>query len=1031
MSNAKAVMMYDITNSKFWKDQIEHVIALIGSSMAAMLIGVPYDKIIKNNAARRYQAVKNNPHLVTKAAKAKNVVNGRVFSFAMAAKDVGRGALYLLGSHPVARIVHFTAFLFMDPVIRPMAKPMVKHMKAEDAYDALNEIRTELPKKRKLLADKVYFDRRVLDIYEGKEAWYKRYSNLGDYQEKAATYWLFKDYYDAKSGYRAKQTEALAMSHGRWKEFLQKFMVNSEVAQALYSGLEEELFYAQELYENNKDFQKGMIKPEISNLLNFSTYSKLPADTKNTVIQLFDTEIENPSKAYAFDEANLAAWQTDLYETDLKAYDAGGLVKHLKTDYNGNTHVIWMRNGLAEKMLFNMVFGKGLDEDHFEAVDGHFPKFHAPRVIRELPYGPKDTQFMKLDEKHAFAMENGDAEKKGVSYTYFHPLTKIKFLDPDDSKYKNIIQLIYDRALPETKLGSKDYTNPNSIDLWMEKHILCKQDKSIEEIAEEGAIKNKNCSDDSIREAYNTYKELFAKFIRDRGADVLSRTSHQSESGFSQAMLSSKELFRYFPMLWISRALADANPSLQEVRQSHINSNEEQYKAFEAADFSRLQTGNENPYISLLEDIVAASGFLQTALPSPADYDQYYAGSYHKRASQLQAKSYQKYLQDATHLLMTHYLDALTAKDSKVFMKKQGEYTRLVDEIEQTYNKAMCYLHDRPVELATQPKTSGVVQVNVGSNGGRFYRLYNPAKDTYTYTKIGKNAFCDFDQIQHQINLSHEIPSDAQQIAEDEETVDLSQWVRWFQTDGKEALSPEEADLKTLRAYFGLGENDHAALAEKIMDAVMIDEKDQLTAEDLSNRHKMEQKMAEYLELSHDIEEETRGELGDMNLMEEMDPNLQQVLAQAQNIEASKIKVVRTTKIVPTVSLRTAIASKSVDMLRKIMAEEAPQYQSYMMDLYDYAPNSYDQIGTKLCELRVKTVNVYRASTEKEDALAFPEESVCNSDYKDLLWVSDKDSAEWKNRKLDNTLKEAKYNGHKYADGFWEWLMNSWKKLYE
>lgn len=1028
-ASAKEVMMYDLTNSKFWKDQVEHVIALIGSSMAAMAIGVPYDKIVKNTAARRYQAVKNNPHLASKAAKAKNVVNGKVFTLAIGAKDIGRGALYLLGSHPVARVVHFTAFLFMDPIVRPMAGPMVKHWKAEDAYDSLNFIREELPQKRKALSDLVYLDRRVLDIYEGRESWYQRYFNAGDYQERAEIYWKFKDYYDAKTGYRSKQLEPLMMSHGRWKEFLQKFMLSSDIAGTMYGELEHKLLLAQEDHAAGF-FPDGAIKPEVSNLLNFSTYSVLPKDTKKMVFDLMLSNVMSTERKYGFDESSFMLWQTYLYSEDMT--DKGALIKHLKTDYSGNSHVIWMRNGTAEKILFNMVFGKDATRDNlFETVDGKFPEFHYPRMIRELPYGPKDIQFMQLDEKKAYSIGNSNDPRKDEGVTYFYPLTSIKFLDPDDSKYKNIFQLINDRALPEIKLGSQGTDNQFTAKLFLEKYALCQPEGlTNEEMAEAGSIDISKCTNDSIRKAYDRYVNLFARFIREKGANVLSRTSHQSEAKFSKAMLGTKKFFNYHPMLMLVDAMNDGVKNLDEVSSSHISSNQDQYKAFENADFTQLQTGNENPYVSLLEDIVAATGFLQSALPTVHDYDANTARSYRQRAQAIQDNNYGDYFKSSMQTLMINYLDSLLNKKAEGFVKQRKAYNDTVDQMEQTFNKAMCYLHDRPVELVTEPKKSGIVEIELPQDGGRFYRYYNAKKDTYTYTKIEKNAFCDFDQIQSQINLAADMPADAEVLDEDEESIDMSRWIRWFQADGKPALDPSEADIETLKKYFRISDNDYGTLADKILDAIMIEQREVWTKEDFKERENTKDALAELLQ-AHDEEQETAGNLGDSNYTEIESPDLRNVLAQAQGIELDKIKVMSTTKIVPTVSLRTAVASKAMDMLRKVMNEEAGQYQGFLLDLYDYSTNDFDNIATRLCDLRVRTANVYRASVNQPEAYQMPEASVCSTDYKDLEWTGDRDSEAWQNRQQENQELEDGFKSEDIKPGFWERTFDAYKRLFE
>lgn len=1080
-NNAYSVVSYDLMNSKFWKEQVDHVMNLIGASIAAagvggltkQITGFAASKITKGridnlaqwNAGRKemVNAGKVKPNgLLNRTAQ---VAQGGPFLkkafmqpaalIMFAAKDMAKGMVSLLFANPVMKLVHFAVFLVMDPVVRPMITPLTKQDRANDAYTKLAQARTYINEKRKKMGEGIWLDRINMDIFEGKDengklkSWYSydRIFNSGSYQDSAGMFWAFKDYYDAKIGYRNKQLEAISLKHMNWKTYLEKFMTGATVAETMYQSLEDQLLTARS-YKDQGYYPKGLIKKDMLNTFDYTTYGALHKETKSIVLPVLLDSLEEPNKKpYGFDESNLRVWQAEMYEADSESTQGGMIDKLIfsgkytpevhgeeKVSYPNQSSELYItfRNGAAEKILWGMMFGPDVrDEKIFDANYGDYPQYNYPRIIRKLPYNPMGLENLQIDNKDVYLndtyMPNANSEKMVMQYLV--PFTKVKFLDPDDGVYKNVFQMINDRALPKFNLGLTDSDDDISVSEYLNANSNCfpgKPDVSRPYIVTEGrqlitqaeflamddAARKEvvACSDNSIYGQFQVYESLFADLIRNDVSQILTRTSHQAHTKLNSVL---RTFIKFSPPAQVISKLHSGNWISDENPLGLMKASDSHQDALAKVDFSNLETGNENIYLSMMEDIIAAGGFLQTALPKASDYDRKEQADLYNRANALEQQDRGKGINAATAKLVNNYLDMLLETSTSNFFMTRTSYDETVNQLEEDFNKAMCYLNNRPIELDTKnPKASGPVEIG----GTRYYKRYDSKKAVHFFTRIGKNSFCDVDQIASKIDVTTVTSEEVERMQDDETEFTMAHWLRNISLPGKDPILPGEASPEKLREYFDLPQGDteefQVALTDKIMEFLFIDDKQFYSKEDRSEVRKVAERLRESIELTIDDkleEERQRNELVYYANPDQI-PFLEEKKAIEADLKIAKEDVVIRTnrRIRPYMSLRTAIASKAISMMRRIMNEEAGQYQPYLLSMYKYAPNEYDSIAGHLCDVRDATGRTY-SILSGQPPMQTLDSSACKMIYDKMDLAYDGPGSDMDNRKLENQQLEDRH----------------------
>ena len=379
-------------------------------------------------------------------------------------------------------------------------------------------------------------------------------------------------------------------------------------------------------------------------------------------------------------------------------------------------------------------------------------------------------------------------------------------------------------------------------------------------------------------------------------------------------------------------------------------------------------------------------------------------------------------------MLANNYLDVILGTSSADFFSNKKFYADTVTQMEQDFNKAMCYLHGRSVEIDKEdPKSSGAVSFN----GSRYYRYYNKKNDNYEFTRIEPNAYCDFDQIASKIDVTSVIDEEAQQLVDGEEEIDMSSWIQFFQSDEKEPLHPSNASLQNIREYYGYQEGqDDLALVDKILESIFVPSNKVVSPEDRDESRKAKEILQQNIELATEyshIAAQEEAELRDfVGLGINQEQQEKDMISQVFGIPGDKIIIKKNRKLRPYMTLRVAVASKAINMLRRIIDEEAGQFHPYLMSMKKYAPTEYDTIAPVLCKLREKTGVTYGKLTGGEP-MKTAETVVC-SEYDDMFITEEHPSDRWFERQDENLDVEEKYK-ETYDPGFelrrwWEHLWN-------
>ncbi|MEC9283448.1 MAG: hypothetical protein VX642_12095, partial [Bdellovibrionota bacterium] len=833
-----------------------------------------------------------------------------------------------------------------------------------------------------------------------------RYWNSRDTRELEDFYRIFRDYGDAKFQYRYVQLENFNNNYQGLSRFMDKFTLNYVSTQEMYRNFEEFMDFARDrqILAEEENRNLPLTDEFFYNLLNYPSYYALHEESRN----IFDNYLSilntaERGRTSAFDEFDFMEWQTELGQHNLDGLSSEAFAFKIKspeqlTNNPKDEHFIYFRNGAAERMLYGMAFGPSPESgDVFNVPWGYSPEFEYPRVtINNLGFDPELGRNMELDMNIAeqgistaiTGTDHGGKPTYGAN-AYYHPLTSIRWRvpvefnaagKPTKTELMSIFEIILRFKRPELHLGGGselawEIGDPNSdyakitVNDYLTKQVFCKSD------AKNPENFGKNCSSDSMESVYEEAEHNMKSFYRDIMAPVFTRESHQANSKFSLAVNAMNSVFfnGLRPNWGIMDTLGWTIESEKGTRDGLETS--ETYAKGNLAD---INIGAESPVLSVIEDFIVGTGFVSFILPRPSDYDPKTEPEQYARAKAYGVEKYAKFLKDSYSTITMNFIDYITAKEATGGAHNSEEINKAIDKIEKSYNAAICYIHGRNPGPA-DGQADGTITINLNNREDHFYRRYDKKDDVFVYTKIEKNHKCDVDQIQHRMETIAAEEKDTD-IPYKLEKIGLNEWVKNFEAEGKEALSPATASPEALQKQFNIESNQE--LFGKIFDLLVIGPTTaavnpqgafSVMAAQQANaqsavRHEMLEghpflkergrPMYDYIR-DEAIEDYVQNEApSDAELM------LQNIMV-AEKLDASKIRIQSSDVTFPRISMRTAIASKSVQIIRDAMYLEGATYQKYFMKLRQYGDDvsgGYSQLDSftlRLCEIRGQLAAAY------------------------------------------------------------------------
>lgn len=950
---------------------------------------------------------------------------------------------------------------FVRPMVRPFDKHVaateasnkvekVKGLLAE-TYESIDDLKSYTAKERQLLKAPVNYNRLTMDLdSEASSLWslakpfakslfnggnttasfelstaFSRYWNSRDDRELEDFFRIFRDYGDAKFQYRYVQLENFNNNYQGLSRFMDKFTLNYVSTQEMYTNFETAMDFARDRQimaaEENRELP--LTDEFFFNLLNYPAYYSLHEESRD----IFDNYLSilntaERGRSSAFDEFDFMEWQTELGQHNLDGLSSAAYAFKIKSPENlsGNPkdeHFIYFRNGTAERMLYGMAFGPSPESgDVFDVPWGYSPEFEYPRVtISNLGFNPELGRNMELDmniaEVGASATVTGSDYAGKPTYgakAFYHPLTSVRWKvpvefnaagKPTKTELMSIFEIILRFKRPELHLGGgsdlaweigDSSSNYNKITMsdYLTKEVFCKSGaQKLENIG-------KNCASDSMESVYEEAEHNMKSFYRDIMAPVFTRESHQANSKFSRAVSAMNYLF--FNGLSPKWGIMDTLGWTIEAEQGSGDGLETS-ATYAKGNLADINIGAESPVLSVIEDFIVGTGFISFILPRPSDFDPKQEPEQYARAKAYGVEKYAKFLKDSYSTITMNYIDYITATKATGGAYNSEQINKAIDKIEESYNSAICYIHGRNPAPA-DAQNDGIVTIKLNNRDDRFYRRYDKNDDVFVYTKIEKNHQCDVDQIQHRIETIAAEEED-NDIPHRLEKIGLDEWVKNFEVEGKEPLSPATASPEALQEQFNIESNQE--LFGKIFDLLVVGPSNaalnpqgafSVIAAQQANaqsavRHEMLDGHPFLKERGRPMYDYIKDEPIEEFVQNEAPTDAQQMLQnimQAENLESGKIRIQSSDVAVPRVSMRTAIASKSVQIIRDAMYLEGATYQKYFMKLRQYGADvsdGYSQLDSftlRLCEIRGQLAAAYTADNGVPVELA-GSTSLCNS----------------------------------------------------
>ena len=1069
--NAQNVLMYELSSGKFWQKQIGQVTALLGASYAAAKMTQVGAKVWnpKRTYENRLAILKANEDLGKNASKVRKAQLMAKVDMALTtgargiATDIKWFGYRLLASNVASRIFHFTLFLVADPFVRPMVTPLDKHLSATEAQNKILEIQKLEKKDRQWLSRPVILNRSTLDLDSGGGFW-----SFVDFSRPKKIYNLFRDYSDAKFQYRYKQLENFSMQYGRWEEFINSFDTNFALTKSMYADFESEINKAVDRQTSYP--QLPLIAPQLTTLFNFPSFYSLPEDTKRLFTSVFindrDLSTAEGTRKAAFESLDLINWTLKFGIANTKGLKNQSSYKALftrskKSAKNVEAYV-YFRNGLAERMLWNMAFGPSVDSGKvLHSFGGTQTKLDFPRItVDSLPFDPLSEEYLILDDDLA-EVESFDEQILGPrdvqagGIRVFYPLTSIKWRVPIGSSHKvshkdqpaqqefkemNIIEVILHFKRPELSLARSteeaefgnvfaplddptadipESTGNDKISLreFLDLKVYCGRDAN--EIDYQDPNWEKLCRSGSVIDYHRDYKLAYDNLIRTQLGPIFEKDTHQAASIFSQMLLLADRLSRIAtggPLTNGGLSIVDAlgwtlrgdNAENSWVGPIGRDSSEQ----IARGDLAELNAGAENPVFSVIEDFIAGTGFLKFLLPEASDYNEPEQKALADRAKIIMSPErkvrYLQALNDSYKLMSVHLIDFLTSEDASRAGYHQVEIRKNIEQMQEVYNETLCYIHGRNpsfLEIPTRYASSeeirqfeqaeGLVEIGVD----RFYKSYDRSKDLHSFTKIGTNDMCDIDQIQEKVEVSNGLPPEKDGLDESLSHVNLDHWIRNLEREGKEPLSPQQATREAIREMFDITDDKKGTLEEYsvLYDLLMIDssydsQSQQKVGSILLDLQQEQQSLRMAKNPLHNSFLLADG-AADSSIYESAAWNesftsvdyknqeLRKNLAEALDIPLAKVRLKDNHVLKPQVSLRTAIASRSIRMLKDAMELEASAYLDYTLKLQSTAAQYFDRLAVQLCEVREQMATAYEIDTGASLPIAHSGSLCLNKDY--------------------------------------------------
>ncbi|MFK8136902.1 MAG: hypothetical protein AB8E15_00955 [Bdellovibrionales bacterium] len=740
MQDAQTVLMFKFMGGDFWQNQFGPLSSLLLASGIAAVPNMAIQgarsmgltTLMKAGAHDMFRPMASLSKSVQANIISKTPVLSKVISgFGMVTNAISK-VTYIIPVGWPFKVYHFTMFLAFDPLARWIMHPVQAWIETDDARQSIVEVFNDQKTIQSRLDRVVHFDTNAMtpvgfDQNFSLNGMSKRKRvetgmNLGMIED---TFKIYTQYYLGKADHRRNVIENAEIKYNDWQLYIDKFSEDVDLAKGLYSSIWSSLASRveskmEDIYETVETDDEALqrIKKtrhsvrEVQFDLSIPVYMELDKVSKEFFrSQLADYAVENP----LIDSLHVTKWIIDLIDQNSETDHTVGYKEPIEIidGTPSDTHVVIGEHSALTRSIRGMLFGPSPAEERvFQLSWGNFPKFMHPRIIRKLPYdfgktkgslsAKQPVQFKKIARE--VSKNNFGA---GGSVNYYDFLSA-KYLDSDDGKYKNFIEIINDRIIPELDpvnnyLG-EDFAM--DMDTWYDYFIMCQPEGSLNNVIAkasaretkqtastidansastdiESLIQSENkgkynslgglyhwdCSDKSVVGGFAKFKLLYNKFILEDLAPAFLTEMHQDEVWASQLM----------NYLWFSNV---NDPFNKVVRESDDETQYRQnlFDIVATKNPSLLNVGHKNPIYSVFEDIAVMVDYFKTLAP--------------RALPEENQNAYVQKLNDIRKELTMLAIELLTSKSHSGTAMANQAITDTLLALEQEYNAVVCFAED-------------------------------------------------------------------------------------------------------------------------------------------------------------------------------------------------------------------------------------------------------------------------------------------------------------------------------------------------